>query len=126
MNPYADVRAFHLRMGFPAPTAPQLTLPSGTALRVSIVREEARELCEALLSGDLARIAQEAVDVVYVAVGALVEHGLPMEAVWDAVHAANMQKAPDPRGSEFKAIKPEGWRKPDVAAIIEAAPRSTP
>jgi phosphoribosyl-ATP pyrophosphohydrolase len=46
------------------------------AFRVKLIREECRELCEAIEARDLARIAQEAMDLLYVTFGTLVICGL--------------------------------------------------
>jgi predicted HAD superfamily Cof-like phosphohydrolase len=107
-----DVREFHHRIGDPAPK--RVTEPSAEFIqdRKALIMEEARELCEALDSGNIFKIAREAVDLAYVAIGVLVAYNLPFIPVWRAVHKANMAKSPKLPG-EGKPRKPEGWVSPD-------------
>ena len=48
--------------------------------------------------------------------------GIPLGAVFDEVHAANMRKVgPDgtvTRRPDGKVIKPEGWKGPVVAGVL--------
>ena len=121
-----DVHAFHVRFGHPAPALPQVPdAPEWVDHRKDLIKEEARELCDAIDLEDLVKIAREAVDVTYVALGTLVAYGLPAQLCWDAVHNANMRKEPAPLGE--KPRKPEGWVSPDenlrgvVEGLLEAA-----
>lgn len=86
--------------------------------RRRMILEEAQEL-HSEIGGDRAKVAHEAIDLIYVALGALVEAGISPEeaaAVWAEVHRANMDKAISP--GEWKAAKPEGWRPPDIRAAL--------
>lgn len=115
---FDDARAFNLKMGWPAPQRPEV--PEG-ALRAkwkAALQEEVDELAEAVDEGDLGHVAHEAIDVIYTALSLLAVHGIRPEAAWDAVHAANMEKVPDPRGPAYKAVKPPGWRPADVDSIV--------
>jgi predicted HAD superfamily Cof-like phosphohydrolase len=110
-------------------------------LRVLLVLEEALELAEALgfevyiqakgtghqvqvhyanRNPDLVKAADACADLKYVTVGTENELGLADKAqyIWDAVHAANMNKAGGPMRPDGKRQKPEGWTPADVAAII--------
>lgn len=119
-----DVREFHKKFGDPIGTgkADGLWLYK----RMHLVIEECKELGDELgtasatvgLRGDKvsiehrARIAREAVDVMYTAIGTLVGMGIPMQAVWNIVHQANMNKELAREG-EVKPHKPEGWVPPN-------------
>lgn len=111
-----DVADFHGKFGHPCPGG--VTLPSREVLafREKLIEEEARELCEALSSRDLGRIAQECVDLLYVVLGTLVVCGLRARPFWNLVHRANMSKEPNPDGG--KPLKPAGWRKPDCGKLV--------
>lgn len=111
----ADVEAFHHKFGHAAPHKPTPLDPETLAFRQKLIREEAEELCEALALGDPVKIGREMVDLVYVAVGAGVNAGVPFDACWDAVQDANMEKQAPPPGSPrgTKPLKPEGWVSPD-------------
>lgn len=89
--------------------------------RRRMIAEEAEELA-AEIGGDRVKVAHEAIDLIYVALGALVEAGISPEeaaAAWAEVHRANMDKTVEP--GQWKACKPEGWRPPDVRAAMAAA-----
>lgn len=118
-----DVIAFHQKFGHPAPSSPTPLDPETLEFRKKLIREEAEELCQALDTGDPVKIAREAVDLTYVAIGGAVNAGVPFDACWQAVQEANMEKEAPPPGSPrgTKPIKPEGWVSPDerIRAVIE-------
>lgn len=116
------VTAFHAATGLPVVTTPTYH-PERVALRVSLLLEEARETCDAMIAGDMVEIADGLADVIYVAVGAAIEFGIPLERVWAEVQRSNMAKV-DPatgkvkRREDGKVLKPEGWTPPDIAAVL--------
>lgn len=57
-------------------------------------------------------------DLIYVAVGAALELGIPLGAVWAEVHTANMRKVGGGRRGDGKVLKPEGWTPPDVIGAV--------
>ena len=91
-------------------------------LRIRLHNEENQELVAALKGNDLADIAQELADVVYVAYGTADALGIPLDKVIAEVHEANMSKlGPDGNAvySEFgKLLKGPHYRKPDVAKVL--------
>lgn len=119
----SDVTAFHKKFGHPAPSQPSTIDRETLEFRKKLIMEEARELCEALDTGNPIKIGREMVDLVYVAVGAGVNAGVPFDACWAAVQDANMEKVAPPPGSPrgTKPVKPEGWIPPDdrIAAALE-------
>jgi len=112
-----NVRAFQRMFGFAHPR--DLTLPTPELLyfRRRLVAEEANELVDALAEGDLAKIAGECVDLLYVTIGAAVSCGIDLAPHFRAVHAANMRKTPPARPGQ-KAQKLAGWQAPDHVAIL--------
>lgn len=64
------------------------------AVRPTLIREEAAEAIEALEAEpfDIAHLAQELSDVIYVALGTGLEHGIDLDAGVREVHRANMSK----------------------------------
>ena len=102
-----DVEAFNAKF----PPRPAVAVEYA---RRRMIAEEAEELA-AEVGGDRVKVAHEAIDLIYVALGALVEAGISPEeaaAAWAEVHRANMAKVVEP--GQWKARKPEGWRPPDV------------
>lgn len=116
---YKDVTEFHKKLGFPAPATPNDHLnEAGGVLnfRIRLIEEETAELIAAIRLRDLSAIAAEAVDVIYVTIGLLVTLGLPFLPFWRAIHKANMKKRWNP--TRGKALKPDGWKKPNPRAIL--------
>jgi predicted HAD superfamily Cof-like phosphohydrolase len=112
-----DVYEFHRMMLQPMGTRPHKPEEARLILRSSLISEEFSELMIALYNGQpLANVAQEAIDLVYVTMGLLVECGIDFQPVWDEVHAANMDKIPNPNGG--KVLKPTYWRPPNIAQVL--------
>lgn len=70
------------------------------------------------------KIADGLADVIYVAVGAALEFGIPLDRVWAEVHRSNMAKVDPATGkvikrADGKVLKPEGWTPPDVAGVLK-------
>lgn len=128
-----DVTAFHKAMGHPAPTHPVFEI-TGTVRNQLIARarwlhEEADELEEAAMKGDLVGALDALADSEYFAVGGYVVLGQNGQAIWDNVQISNMAKlgpdgkpVPHPDDPE-KIGKPEGWIAPEERhrGTLEAA-----
>ncbi len=113
-NPLELVKEFHIKMGQPVLDTPQFPDRNRVNLRMTLVTEEQDELWDALHSGDnLAEIAGELADVVYVVYGTALEYGIPLDKVLEEKHRSNMTKTP----TESKAIKGEGYSPPDLSWI---------
>jgi predicted HAD superfamily Cof-like phosphohydrolase len=118
-----DVRAFHEAAGVPVLAAPGFPDEDRVALRTSLLAEEFHEYATAIVQGDIVEAADALADIVYVAIGAALEFGIPLDRVWAEVQRSNMAKI-DPatgfvvRREDGKILKPEGWTPPDVAAAL--------
>lgn len=117
-----DVAAFHRKFNHPAPEMPITLSTEVTQFRIDRIEEECKELCEALRRRNLAEIAAESVDLIYVVLGTLVCCGLRIAPFWRVVHAANMAKKENPNGG--KPLKPKGWIKPDCKLVLLDVPMS--
>lgn len=108
------VRNFHVALGLPTAEAPQLLAAERTGERSKWMREELQEFESA---ASIAQQADAMVDLIYLAVGTLVELGVPPGRVFELVHAANMGKRwPDGTSrldGEGKVLKPPTWSSPD-------------
>lgn len=131
----SDVADFRTAMGLPIAREPD-TAPTMDRLNLiaSLLDEEHREtirsighmwLCSKYDRGSeedrreaLAEVADGLADLIYVAVGAALELGIPLGAVWAEVHAANLRKAGGPRRQDGKVLKPNGWTPPDVIGAV--------
>ncbi len=124
------VAEFHTAIGSAFPECPRVPHAAGLALRLTLLREEMQEVeaeFETLRSklsspetADLAPLAHELADLLYVTYGALGSLGVDADAVFAEVHRANLGKVAGPRREDGKQLKPAGWRKADVAGVIAA------
>lgn len=125
---YNAVREFHLAFGHPAPDTPTAQTFEQARRRDDWINNETVELMDATLAPggpDIAKQADAYLDIIYFALGGLVELGIEPSAIFDFVHGANMAKlGPDGKPiirADGKAMKPDGWESPDpkIAAYIE-------
>ena len=130
---FLRVRAFHERLDGSAPPVPVVPDRATLTLRATLLREESAEVLDALERlaerGDdasLAAFAYELADLLYVAYGSFVACGIDGDAVFEAVHAANMRKLRGPRRADGKQLKPHGWKAADVAGVIVALRGAAP
>jgi predicted HAD superfamily Cof-like phosphohydrolase len=121
-SPASLVHEFHRAFGLPARTVPAEVTPELAAHRGELLAEEAAEVAEVSVTGPLDRLAHELADVVYVAYGTALVHGIDLDQVIAEIHRANMTKlGPDGRVSrraDGKVLKGEHYRAPDVAEIL--------
>jgi len=120
--PAALVREFHLVFGLDARTTPTEVSSAIAAHRGELLAEEAAEVAEVSVTGPLDRLAHELADVVYVAYGTALVHGIDLDAVIAEIHRSNMTKlGPDGqvmRRADGKVLKGDHYEFPDVAAVL--------
>ncbi|MFF3334329.1 MazG nucleotide pyrophosphohydrolase domain-containing protein [Streptomyces sp. NPDC002888] len=121
-SPADLVRAFHLAFGLDARSTPTEVSPALAAHRAMLLAEEAAEVAEVSVDGPLDRLAHELADVVYVAYGTALVHGIDLDAVIAEIHRSNMTKVgPDgrtARRADGKVLKGEHYKAPDVSAVL--------
>ena len=114
------VAEFHRAAGMSPPTSPTVRDAAVRALRIRLVREEADEVVGALsaIDGDdsarleqLAGLAKELSDLLYVTYGAAVDLGIDLAPIFEVVHRSNMAKFGEwgRRREDGKVLKPEAW-----------------
>ena len=108
-------------------TPPSIDIPQELIdFRLKFLHEELKEIEEGYASGDLEQVADGLVDLIYVALGTAHLHRLPFDRLFDEVQRANMRKvraassSDSKRGSSYDVVKPEGWTKPNIIAILES------
>lgn len=115
------VREFHERFGVVVRSTP-VADPPEYALRERLLREEVQEYADAAKAADVEEVARELADIVYVAYGAALTHGINLDAVIAEVHRANMSKLDDNGRpivrEDGKVLKGPNFRPPDVAAAL--------
>lgn len=134
-NYFDDVGRFHGQ--FDLPVSHETWAKTGTRLpgvisttefnfRIAFLFEELKELIEGNEAGDLGRVADALVDLVWVALGTAHYCGLPFDALWKEVQRANMEKRPWREGDPIKPrnaqgleiVKPDGWVPPDIEGVL--------
>lgn len=107
------------------PDHPQVPSESVQEMRISLLEEELEELKEAYADENIEEVVDAGVDLAVVALGAALD-AAPAQAVLlclKAVLTANEAKI-DPvtgevkRREDGKVLKPEGWQRPDIGAIL--------
>ncbi|MFF3165637.1 pyrophosphohydrolase domain-containing protein [Streptomyces sp. NPDC003273] len=121
-SPARLVREFHVAFGLDAHGTPTEVAPELAAHRGELLAEEAAEVAEVSVGGPLDRLAHELADVVYVAYGTALVHGIDLDEVIAEIHRANMSKLGPggqvARRADGKVLKGEHYRAPDVAAVL--------
>ncbi|MFF5023253.1 MazG nucleotide pyrophosphohydrolase domain-containing protein [Streptomyces collinus] len=121
-SPARLVVEFHTAFGLDARTTPTEVTPALAAHRGELLAEEAAEVAEVSVEGPLDRLAHELADVVYVAYGTALVHGIDLDEVIAEIHRANMSKLGPggevARRADGKVLKGEHYRAPDVAAVL--------
>lgn len=110
---WEQVRQFQKAFNHPVSDHPVLLDQDRAQKRMSWIQEEVQEFLEADTIVDQ---ADAMIDVMYFALGTLVEMGVRPQALMDIVQQANMSKlGADGKpiyGSDGKVQKPEGWENP--------------
>ena len=114
---FYDVKEFHNAFNYPHPDKPTLLTGERALTRKSWMDEELGEFIEATENGDIVEQADAMIDVLYLAIGTLVEMGIEPENLFAIVQEANMSKSfpdgkPHYRESDGKIIKPDTWEDP--------------
>ena len=109
-----DVREFHEKFGHPVATAPAMVAKKRALSRAQWMNEEVAEF---LIADDIYEQADAMIDLIYFALGTLVEMGLEADELFEIVQQANMAKLwpdgkPHYNPKDGKVIKPEGWEDP--------------
>jgi predicted HAD superfamily Cof-like phosphohydrolase len=121
-SPADAVREFHTTFDLARNDEPTWPSPELAELRQRLLVEETAEVGEAVLGDDLAAIAQELADVVYIAYGTALTYGIDLDAVIAEVHRANLSKL-DANGrplyrADGKVAKSDCYQPPDIRAVL--------
>ncbi len=119
---WEKVRKFHLRFGHPVSEYPRQLDHERAIKRYHWMLEEITEFIEA---DEIVEQADAMIDVIYFALGTLVEMGIRPDRLFDIVQTANMAKLwPDGKphyNAEGKTIKPDSWKDPHYELELEIA-----
>lgn len=110
-------------LGLPIPSKAKLLSKERGEFRAKHMMEELDEFADARYHENLEDATDSLLDLIYVALGAMVEMGIVSLAAFEEVHAANMRKkrgtlSKRPGSMGHDAVKPFGWEPPDLAPYI--------
>jgi predicted HAD superfamily Cof-like phosphohydrolase len=119
-EPFDQVREFHEAFNHQCPAEPLLLEKTRVGKRYNWMIEELEEFHRA---GSIHDQADAMVDLIYFALGTLVEMGVRPGRLFDIVHEANMKKLwPDGKvhyAQDGKVMKPPTWTPPEPQLMVE-------
>lgn len=119
-NEWEMVREFHKAATHPCPDEPVMLTCERLSVRSSWMKEEIEEL---LQSEDLCDQVDAVIDLMYFALGTLVEMGIKPDSFFKIIHASNMEKVeisgPTLFRTDSKVMKPSGWKQPKRLMLKE-------
>lgn len=114
-----SVVEFHKQFDIHIASFPTVPDEKTKSLRIRLIQEEFDELKEALNARDLAGIAKELGDLLYVVYGTAVSCGIDMEPVFQEVQRSNMSKVGGYKREDGKWVKPATYSPADIGPILE-------
>ena len=111
-----SVRLFHKKFNHPISYTPTRMDLERANKRYNWMLEEINEFIEAVKKEDIVEQADAMIDVIYFALGTLVEMGIEPDALFEIVQEANMSKLWEDGKPHYnqdgKTIKPKTWEDP--------------
>jgi predicted HAD superfamily Cof-like phosphohydrolase len=114
------VQDFHRKFEILIQTTPTNLTDETKQLRVRLIQEEFDELKESMATGDLASVAKEMADLLYVVYGTAVSYGIDMKPVFQEVHRSNLSKVGGYKRADGKWMKPPTYSPAQLEPILEA------
>lgn len=125
LNKIMSVHEFHEVFQIGNADSMKLIEEKDYSLRYNLLKEENEEYLEAAKKGDIIEVADALGDILYIAFGTLLKHGLhhKIDEVFDEIHRSNMSKL-DENGQPIfredgKILKSNLYFKPDIKKILE-------
>ena len=114
------VQDFHRKFEILIQTSPANLTDETQQLRVRLIQEEFDELKESMATGNLASVAKEMADLLYVIYGTAVSYGIDMKPVFQEVHRSNLSKVGGYKRADGKWMKPPTYSTAKLEPILEA------
>lgn len=119
------VENFHESFNIKNNYNPTLLSKEEYELRYNLIKEENEEYLNACINGDMIEIADALGDLLYIALGTLLRHGLQnkIDQIFEEIHNSNMSKL-DINGkpiyrADGKVLKGPNYFKPNIRRILE-------
>ncbi len=122
---WEEVKLFHEKFNHPVGESPRIMEKERAKKRYNWMLEEINEFLEAVNQGDIVEQADAMIDVIYFALGTLVEMGIKPDELFEIVQHANMSKLWEDGKPHYaedgKTIKPSTWEDPHdkLQAVID-------
>ena len=122
MSNFSKVGTFMKTFGQEVKTKPSFSTDKINKLRIDLIKEELKELTEAMNNKDLLEVADALTDILYVTYGAGHAFGIDLDKCFEEVQNSNMSKL----GSDGKPIynekgkvmKGPNYFKPDLGKFV--------
>ena len=122
MTNFEKVKLFMVTYGQEVKTKAELGDYKTNKLRIELIKEELKELTEAIKQNDLLEVADALTDILYVTYGAGHAFGIDLDKCFDEVQNSNMSKLGEdgkPIYNEAgKVMKGPNYFKPDLSRFI--------
>ncbi|HVG03145.1 MAG TPA: MazG nucleotide pyrophosphohydrolase domain-containing protein [Nitrospira sp.] len=118
MNPQAMVEEFHRKFDIAIGRTPSVPEVATRRLRIRLIQEEFEELQKAMDAQDLASVAKELADLLYVVYGTAVAYGMDMDPVFREVHRSNLSKVGGYKRADGKWMKPPTYSPAQVEPLL--------
>ena len=123
MSNFEDVKTFMKTFGQMVRTKPQIPDNKTMQLRFDLIKEELKELEQAMKEKNLKEIADALTDILYVTYGAGYAYGIDLDKCFKEVQRANMSKL-DKDGKPIynekgKVMKGPYYSKPNLKQFVE-------
>ena len=120
---YPQIRDRELAVKLIMEEAAETAAALGFTVGVIVMDEEEQPIFEDVKDGYEEPNFEEAIDgladLLYVTYGAAIRFGIDIEPFFAEVHAANMAKQGGTTRADGKIIKPEGWKPPNIKALLD-------
>jgi predicted HAD superfamily Cof-like phosphohydrolase len=114
----AMVEEFHRKFEILVREGPSGLDEETKRLRIRLIQEEFDELKESMAMGNLASVAKEMADLLYVVYGTAVSYGIDMDPVFREVHRSNMSKVGGYKREDGKWVKPATYSPALIEPIL--------
>lgn len=112
------VEEFHKKFDILVQACPTAASEETKRLRIRLIQEEFDELKESMAEGNLAALAKEMADLLYVVYGTAVSYGIDMEPVFREVHRSNLSKVGGYKREDGKWVKPPTYSPAKIEPLL--------